>query len=96
MFWFLFKVLLRHERDLDAADYDMIGVLGRVSSPVRQDGTGEMIFSQNGIRRAASIRGEDGQAIPKGVEIVVTRYERGIAYVRPWEEISERSKSADR
>src|SRR5579872_7464405 len=44
VFWFLFKVLLRHERDLDAADYDMIGVLGRVSSPVREGGTGEMIF----------------------------------------------------
>jgi len=96
VFWFLFKVLLRHERDLDVADYDMIGVLGRVSSAVRKGGTGEMIFSQNGIRRAASIRSEDGQAIPKDVEIVVTRYERGIAYVRPWEEISERSKSADR
>ena len=59
VFWFLFKVLLRHERDLDPADYDMIGVLGRVSSPVREGGTGEMIFSQNGIaaRRQHSQRG---------------------------------------
>jgi hypothetical protein len=89
MFWFLFRVLLRHERDLDPADYDMIGVLGRVSGTVYQGGTGEMIFSQAGARRSASIRGEDGQAIPKGVEVVVTRYERGIAYVRPWEELSE-------
>ena len=89
VFWFLFKVLLKHERDLDPADYEMVGVLGRVSSTVRENGTGEMIFSQNGVRRAASARSEDGRPIAKGVEVVVTRYERGIAYVRPWEEISE-------
>jgi len=92
VFWFLFKVLLKHDRDLDPADYEMVGVLGRLSSTVRQDGTGEMIFSQNGVRRAASARSEDGRPIAKGVEVVVTRYERGIAYVRVWEEISESKK----
>jgi hypothetical protein len=98
VFWFLVKVLLAHERDLDPADYDMIGVLGRVSSTVRADGIGEMIFSQNGVRRAAGIRSEDGLFIAKGVEVVVTRYEKGIAYVRPWEELSESktSLSSDR
>jgi membrane protein implicated in regulation of membrane protease activity len=90
VFWFLFKVLLKHDRDLDPADYEMVGVLGRLSSTVRENGTGEMIFSQDGVRRVASARGEDGQAIAKGVEVVVTRYERGIAYVRPWDEMSER------
>jgi len=89
VFWFLVKVLLAHERVLDPADYEMAGVLGRVSSPLRQGGTGEMIFSRDGARRAASIRSETGQAIEKGVEVVVTRYEKGIAYVRPWDELSE-------
>ncbi len=89
VFWFLFKVLLAHERDLDPADYEMVGVLGRLSTTLREDGTGEMIFSQDGSRRAASARSDDGRPIAKGVEVVVTRYERGIAYVRPWEEISE-------
>jgi hypothetical protein len=74
----------------------MIGVLGHVTSPVRVDGTGEMIFSQQGVRRAASIRSDTGQWIPKGAEVVVTRYEKGIAYVRPWEEISEdRTKDSE-
>ncbi len=41
-----------------------------------------MIFSQMGSRRSAPARSEDGE-IPKGVEVVVTRYESGIAYVRP-------------
>ncbi len=92
VFWFLFKVLLKHDRDLDPADYEMVGVLGRLSSTVRENGTGEMIFSQDGVRRAASARSEDGRPIAKGVEVVVTRYERGIAYVRTWEEISESKK----
>jgi transcriptional regulator with XRE-family HTH domain len=43
-------------------------------------------------RRAASARSEDGRPIDRGVEVVVTRYERGIAYVRPWEELSESKK----
>ena len=92
VFWFLFKVLLKHDRDLDPADYEMVGMLGRVSSVVREQGIGEMIFSQEGVRRAASVRSEDGQPIAKGIEVVVTRYERGIAYVRPWEEMSEGKK----
>jgi membrane protein implicated in regulation of membrane protease activity len=92
VFWFLFKVLLKHDRDLDPADYEMVGVLGRLSSFVRENGTGEMIFSQNGVRRAASARSEDGRPMDKGAEVVVTRYERGIAYVRLWEEISEGKK----
>jgi membrane protein implicated in regulation of membrane protease activity len=92
VFWFLFKVLLRYDRDLDPADYEMVGVLGRLSSTVRENGTGEMIFSQDGVRRASSARSEDGRPIAKGVEVVVTRYQRGIAYVRAWEEISESKK----
>ncbi len=92
VFWFLFKVLLKHDRDLDPADYEMVGVLARLSSVVLENGTGEMIFSQNGVRRAASARSEDGRPIARGVEVVVTRFERGIAYVRTWEEISEGKK----
>jgi len=89
VFWFLVKVLLADEKELDPEDYDMIGVLGSVSSTVHAGGTGEMIFSQAGTRRAAAIRGENGEAIAKGVEVVVTRLEKGIAYVRRWEELSE-------
>ena len=94
VFWFLVKVLLADEKELDPADYDMIGVLGRVSSAVRLGGTGEMIFSQAGARRATPIRSENGEAIPKDDEVVVTRFEKGIAYVRRWEEMSQGSNSS--
>ena len=66
----------------------MIGVLGRVSSSIRGGGTGEVVFEQVGTRRSCGARSEDGSPIAKGTEIVVTRYERGIAYVRTWDEIS--------
>ena len=87
VFWFLAK-LTAGDKDLDPADYDMIGVLGKLSMPIRQGGTGELVFSQEGVRHAAGARSEDGAAIPKGAEVVVTRYEKGIAYVRRWEEMT--------
>ena len=86
VFWFLAKVLMRREEALDPADYDMVGVLGRMSIPIRPGGTGELIYSQQGTRHVTGARSEDGIAIPKGAEVMVTRYERGIAYVRPWED----------
>jgi membrane protein implicated in regulation of membrane protease activity len=88
VFYFLAKILIRKDEDLNPADYDMVGVLGTVTSVIRPSGTGEMIFSQGGTRRSASARSEDGIAIEKGAEVVVTRYERGIAYVRLWEELT--------
>ena len=66
----------------------MVGVLGRTSLPIRESGTGEIIYSQAGTRRTCGARSENGSAIEKGVEVVVTRYDRGIAYVRRWEEMS--------
>ena len=84
VFWFVAKVLMSREAALDPADYDMVGVLGHLSIPIRQGGTGEMIYSQEGTRRVAGARAEDGAAISKGAEVLVTRYDKGIAYVRPW------------
>lgn len=88
VFWFLAKVLMRKESALDAADYEMVGVLGKISIPIRQGGTGELIYSQEGTRRVAGARSDEGVAIPKGAEVVVTRYDRGIAYVRKWDELT--------
>jgi len=87
VFWFVFKVLLLSDRDLNPADYEMIGVYGKISGTIREGGTGEIIFSQEGTRRSAPARSETGLPIPKGTEIIVTEYKRGIAYVRPFDDI---------
>ena len=91
VYWFLAKVLTSPDESMDPADYEMVGVLGKMSLPIREGGTGELIYSQAGTRRVCGARSEDGNAIEKGTEVVVTRYERGIAYVRLWEEMSGES-----
>src|SRR4029079_15229280 len=86
VFWFLAKELMGREAPLDPIAHEMIGVRGRRRMPIRTAGTGELIYSQEGTRRVTGARSEDGLAIPKGAEVMVTRYEKGIAYVRPWED----------
>ena len=89
VYLFLSKVLTSEEENMDPADYEMVGVLGRTSMPIREEGgTGEIIYSQAGTRRTCGARSEDGAAIAKGVEVVVTRYHKGIDYVRLWTEMS--------
>lgn len=88
VFVVLAKVLMREGEDLDPDDYEMVGVLGRLSVPIRKGGTGEIVFAQAGTRHSEAARSENGAEISKGVEVVVTRYEKGIAYVRPWTELA--------
>jgi len=88
VFVFLSRVLISDHENMDAADYEMVGVLGRICSAIRAGGTGEMIYTQMGTRRVCGARSEDGSAVGKGTEVVVTRYEKGIAYVRLWSEMS--------
>jgi len=89
VFLFLVKVLLVHDQALNAADYDMLGVLGHLTSSIRQGGTGEMSFSQAGVRRSSAARSEDGTPLERGVDVIVTRYDKGIAYVRRWDDFND-------
>src|ERR1019366_7768777 len=65
IFLFLAKVMMPHERELTADETEVVGVVGRVSSPIRSGGTGEIIYQQLGARRSAAARAEDGGAIQK-------------------------------
>jgi hypothetical protein len=85
-----FMVKLTHAGDslmLDE-DYRIEGCVGTLSLPIRQQGTGEVIFSLGGVRRCAGARSEDGAPVDKGAEVVIERYEKGIAYVKRWEEFT--------
>ena len=88
IFLFLSRVLISEDENMDPADYEMVGVLGRLCVSIRAGGTGEILYSQAGTRRVCGARSEDGSAITKGTEVVVTRYEKGIAYVRTWSEMA--------
>jgi len=85
---FTLRFLHGREFAMHPADYDMVGVLGRISSPIRQGGTGEMVFARDGGRALAYVRSESGNAIARDQEVVVTSYKSGIAYVRTWDALT--------
>jgi membrane protein implicated in regulation of membrane protease activity len=93
VFMFLSK-LSSYDGSLDPADDEMIGVIGTIDSAIRNGGTGEIIYLVRGIRHAAGARTENGSSLPKGEEVVVTRFEHGIAYVRKWEEFADSGSHA--
>jgi len=90
--WVIFRFMARLVKNSDAQmnewDYRQEGTVGTVSISIRPGSTSEIIFEQQGARRSAGARSEDGSAIGKGVEIVISRYEKGIAYVRRWDEFT--------
>ena len=87
IFLFLTRFLLPHEHELTADETDVVGAVGRVSSPIRATGTGEIVYEQLGVRKFAPARSEDGLPISKEEEVFVVRYEKGIAYVRKWADV---------
>jgi membrane protein implicated in regulation of membrane protease activity len=94
--WFLaafLHFLQSREQPLNPTDYEMVGVLGQVSCRIRPGGVGEIIYVRDGARRMAPARSEDGREIGRGEEVVVTRYEKGTAYVRTWEAMTQTGRA---
>jgi membrane protein implicated in regulation of membrane protease activity len=91
VFVFAAKYFMAHESSLDPMDFEMVGVLGKVSGRIRGSGTGEIIFVQEGVRKACAARSEEGDEIARGEEVVVTRFDQGVAYVRRWNELAEKA-----
>ena len=89
VFWFLVKVLMPGEKTLEFEDTEIVGMVGRLSTTLPGRGYGEILYSQNGATRCATVKSEDGQPMERGTEVVVMRYERGVAYVRRWEEFED-------
>jgi hypothetical protein len=83
---FLTKLVGPPDEPLTESDGRIIGALGTVSMSIREGGTGEVIFPLGGSRRCSGARSTDGTAIEKGAEVVIEKYEKGIAYVKRWEE----------
>jgi hypothetical protein len=86
MLRFLLKLVGSSAAPLREEDRRVVGALGTVSMSIRENGTGEIIFPLGGGRRCSGARSEDGKPIEKGAEVVIARYEKGIAYVKRWDE----------
>jgi hypothetical protein len=89
VFWFLVKVLLAGQTFLDPADSRMEGVVGHVTQAIGVGTTGEIAFSRDGSRHSQGARSATGQPIPVGTEVVIVRYEHGLAEVEPWASFTE-------
>jgi membrane protein implicated in regulation of membrane protease activity len=89
VFKFMAKIVKVSDTQMFDWDYRIEGTVGTISSPIRVDGTGEMIFEQKGVRKSIGARSDDGQPLSKGTEVAITRFEDGIAYVKKWEEFTK-------
>jgi membrane protein implicated in regulation of membrane protease activity len=91
--WIVYRFMLKLTRAGDSqmldVDYRMEGCIGTLSMPIREQGTGEIIFSLGGVRRCAGARSEAGELVEKGTEVVIERYEKGIAYVKRWDDFTK-------
>jgi membrane protein implicated in regulation of membrane protease activity len=79
--WFLVKVLRPASTELDPKEYQTIGAIGRVTSSIREGGTGEIVYELGGTRQVSAARSMSGTAIPRGAEVAVMRVTHGIAEV---------------
>lgn len=83
MFWLLARVLWPMVTPpLDSKDFSLPGTPARVVSSIRAGGVGEIVYTKGGTRFTAGAKGVDENPIPKGAEVVILNYERGLAYVR--------------
>jgi len=90
--WIVFGFMARIVKLSDARmhdwDFRLEGAVGTLSSAIRENGTGEITFERNGSIASANARTEDGRPLPKGSEVVISRYEDGIAFVQRWDEFT--------
>jgi membrane protein implicated in regulation of membrane protease activity len=89
VFRFMMKLMGAPEARMKSEDYRVEGSVGTLSMPIRENGTGEVIYSLGGSRRCSGARSETGEPIEKGLEVVITKYEKGIAYVQRWEDFTK-------
>jgi hypothetical protein len=70
---------------LEPEQFRLPGTIGRVTSSIRPDGTGEVVYEQGGVRHAVAARATGSEALPRGTEIVILRVDHGIATVEAFD-----------
>ena len=89
MFTLLSRVLWpMMSKPMRREDYRLPGTAARVVSPIRAGGVGEIVYTKSGSRFTAGACSSDAErAIAKDAEVVIIRYEHGLAYVKPVQDI---------
>jgi membrane protein implicated in regulation of membrane protease activity len=76
----ILQAMRRRERPLQPIQ--LVGTVGKLTIPIREGGTGEIVYTVDGTRRCSGARSDDNKRpIARDTEVVITRYDKGIAYV---------------
>ena len=76
----ILQAMRRCERPLQPIQ--LVGTVGKLTIPIREGGTGEIVYTVDGTRRCSGARSDDSKRpIARDTEVVITRYDKGIAYV---------------
>jgi membrane protein implicated in regulation of membrane protease activity len=89
VFRFMVKLMNEEGSYMRDEDYRPEGIVATVTIPIRENGTGEIVYLQGGVRKSAGARSHDGKPLERGAEVVTERYEDGIAYVHRWSEFTK-------
>lgn len=83
VFIFLAKFIIPGETEMRPVDYYLPGTLARVCTPIRPGQTGEVVYVQGGSRKTLGARADAEEATHlQGEEVLIVRYDKGIAYVK--------------
>lgn len=95
--WVIFRFmrfLVKGETPLPPTSY--VGLVGKLTVGIREGGTGEMVYTQHGSRMVSAARSVAGTAIARGEQVLVLRYEKGVAYVEPWRDPMPEDRQIER
>jgi len=89
----VFAVIMRYFMPrltvLAREDFQLEGMVARVSSTIRAGGTGEIVYTLGGTRHVDGARSVTSEALERGTQVVILRIEKGIAYVDRWTTFAE-------
>lgn len=84
VFVFLAKFINPRLTVLAPEDFQLNGIVAKVTSTIHPGGTGEIVYTLGGTRHSDGARAETGEHLERGTEVVILRVEKGIAYVDRW------------
>lgn len=85
--WFLYSFLRKNSPELNPADWDQVGQIGKVTGTIFEEGVGEIVFERYGSRHSIPARTKDGVGIERETEVVILDIQKGVAVVQPWAEL---------
>lgn len=69
---------------------EMQGQLARVLTPIRANALGSVRYEKNGRQHDAPARGLDDREIPVDTDVVIDRFDGGVAVVEDWASVEQR------